>query len=304
MFKTIASKAPTAIKAATLSDVSDSTVVIDFSLYVHRFNATQGHSFTGLFHQINILRENNICPIYVFDGKYPELKTKTMQSRKIALQKKKQSLEKLKKQKDASKEALFKAKNLTFRISDDELEFCKTLFDLLGVSWVQAKGEADILMANMVSTGKADAAMTEDADLLAFGCPVVWRKFKKGTVEVIRLDEVLRGFDMDLDTFRQFCILSGCDYIDTIRGIGPKTALKLLSEHQTIAGILKSKGKEEDEYPWRPVHKIFCSTETTRRSKFDLKKPKVGKLISFLKSNTELSQTRLGNIEIKLSQLI
>ena len=67
--------APQAMTDHSLSEFKGSKVVIDFSLYVHRFNSVQGHSFTGLFHQINLLKENEITPIYVFDGEYPEEKS-------------------------------------------------------------------------------------------------------------------------------------------------------------------------------------------------------------------------------------
>ena len=94
-----------------------------------------------------------------------------MEERKKIIKANKTKFEKLQKQK-SSKAELFKAKNRAFRIDDKEVQFCQKLFDLLGVPWIQAKGEADILMANMVSTGKADAALTEDAIyyfLLPFG---------------------------------------------------------------------------------------------------------------------------------------
>jgi hypothetical protein len=40
--------------------------------------------------------------------------------------------------------------------------------------------------------------------------------------------------------FVDLCILCGCDYTDTIRGIGPKNALKLIKTHGTIEKVLES----------------------------------------------------------------
>ena len=304
LFKTIAEYSPTASTSKTLSELTGKTVVIDLSLYLHRFHATQGHSFTGLYHQINALRDNGIVPIYVFDGKYPEAKTKTIQERKEILLQKKAKLRDLEKQENASKEELFKAKNLSFRIDEKELQFCKKLFDLLGVPWLQAKGEADILMATMVKQGKADAAMTEDGDLFAFGCPVIWRKFGKGSVEVIQLDKVLQGMSIDLNIFQQFCVLSGCDYLNTLKGIGPKTALKLLKESGSIAEILKAKKIDAQTYDWKSAHKIFKTDEKTRRTKFELSPPDTAKLLQYLKKHSDLSEKRLKNIELRLTKLL
>jgi exonuclease-1 len=36
---------------------------------------------------------------------------------------------------------------------------------------------------------------------------------------------------------RQMCILSGCDYIASIQGIGLKTAYKLLKQHRTVENV-------------------------------------------------------------------
>lgn len=36
------------------------------------------------------------------------------------------------------------------------------------------------------------------------------------------------------------CILLGCDYCESIRGIGPKRAIELVSQYQCIENILKN----------------------------------------------------------------
>jgi flap endonuclease-1 len=52
-----------------------------------------------------------------------------------------------------------------------------------------------------------------------------------------------------LSQFIDVCILCGCDYCDTIKGIGPKTALKLVKEHGTIEAVLASLDKEKYPIP-------------------------------------------------------
>lgn len=39
--------------------------------------------------------------------------------------------------------------------------------------------------------------------------------------------------------FIDLCILLGCDYCDSIRGIGPKRAIDLIKQHKNIEEILK-----------------------------------------------------------------
>lgn len=38
--------------------------------------------------------------------------------------------------------------------------------------------------------------------------------------------------------FIELCILLGCDYLEPCKGIGPKTALKLLREHDGLANVV------------------------------------------------------------------
>jgi flap endonuclease-1 len=49
----------------------------------------------------------------------------------------------------------------------------------------------------------------------------------------------------------------GCDYCDTIRGVGPKTALKLIREHKSIEGIIQALDRKKFIVPdsWVPNEK-------------------------------------------------
>ena len=76
--KFLKKKCPQCIKKRSLKDFSNKTVVIDISLYLHKFYSMQGQLFTGLFHQVELLLKNKITPCYIFDGKYDELKTNSL----------------------------------------------------------------------------------------------------------------------------------------------------------------------------------------------------------------------------------
>ena len=76
---------------------------------------------------------------------------------------------------------------------------------------------------------------TEDSDLLAFGCQHVFFKMdNSGNGQYINLEEI-----QEVETFKNYegdmlltaCILSGCDYLDSVKGIGFKRASKLVADH-------------------------------------------------------------------------
>jgi len=57
-------------------------------------------------------------------------------------------------------------------------------------------------------------------------------------ISEIRLDKALEGLGMSMPQFIELCILLGCDYLEPIKGIGPKSALKLMKEYGSLEEIV------------------------------------------------------------------
>ena len=79
-------------------------------------------------------------------------------------------------------------------------------------------------------TGIVNLVISEDSDLLVFGCRrVAFKLDLSGRFEMIehdRLGEVL-GPDFSVEKFRYMCILSGCDYLASPDGIGLGKAFRV-----------------------------------------------------------------------------
>jgi exonuclease-1 len=127
-----------------------------------------------------------------------------------------------------------------------------------GVSYVVAPYEADAQMTYLEREGIVDGIITEDSDLVVFGCRnllfklgqdgscVNLRRDDLGAVSDLNLlgwgDKELRWmavsnlFKSSLWFYNQPCtqMLSGCDYIDSLPGIGLKKAHKLLRKWKTV----------------------------------------------------------------------
>lgn len=101
-----------------------------------------------------------------------------------------------------------------------------------GVDCIVAPYEADAQLAYLLKQALVDAVITEDSDLLCFGCKAVIFKLdltgRCQRVEEKSLGRVpaLNGFTHD--QFRHICILSGCDYLPNVRGVGIAKAVKAL----------------------------------------------------------------------------
>lgn len=118
--------------------------------------------------------------------------------------------------------------------------------------------EADAQLAYLSRIGFIDAIITEDSDLLCFGAKKVLYKFNnKGFLKEIELNDwrKCKEFDFKEWTFEQFlslCILSGCDYLPSLKNIGFKKAYKGLNESRTVENLFKR---------WRMDTKLGFSDE-------------------------------------------
>jgi exonuclease 1 len=103
-------------------------------------------------------------------------------------------------------------------------DFCRAA----GVTVLQAPREADPQLAFLALNGLADVVVTEDTDLIVYGCPVIAFKFNpSGWCRVYEKQRFEHG--LTDDSFRWACILAGCDYMQGgVRGLGLAKATKLL----------------------------------------------------------------------------
>lgn len=92
--------------------------------------------------------------------------------------------------------------------------------------------------------------ITEDSDLLAFGCKTVLFKLDKtGEGKRVNFEDLgniskpcLSSFDLDM--FRSMCILSGCDYVDSVPGVGLRKAHEYVRRHKTLEAVCVAMRKE------------------------------------------------------------
>lgn len=101
-----------------------------------------------------------------------------------------------------------------------------------GVRCVVAPYEADAQLGYMCRNGMIDAVISEDSDLLLFGCHrVLFKMDREGDAQSVSLSDVmtLRNDEFDMrgrteDTMLLACVLSGCDYLPSLSGLGLKKA--------------------------------------------------------------------------------
>ena len=194
----------------------------------------------GLFNKTIKLLGKEIIPVYVFDGKPPDIKRKVLDMRKNIRKKAAEKMALAKTEKDKIK--YFKRSVV---ITKHHLDECRQLLDLMGVSYIDAPEEADSQCAWLAKEGLVDAVLTEDMDILTFGSPYIIRNltsFKKKPVE-ISLEKIKKKFGCTQDNFIDFCILLGCDYCEHITDYNCFEIFEIFQKHKSIEGVLNKLDK-------------------------------------------------------------
>merc|ERR1719336_1128671 len=154
--------------------------------------------------------ESGIKPVYVFDGKPPELKLGELHARRAKREEATANLQAAVEAGDS--EQVLKSTKMTTKVTKEQNEEAKTLLRLMGLPVVEAPSEAEATCAALCRDGKVFAAATEDADCLTFGTKLLVRNLmaaesqKKQILEV-NLERVLEQLNIGIAQFLDFCIL-------------------------------------------------------------------------------------------------
>ena len=143
------------------------------------------------------------------------------------------------------------------------------LFKLTGVPFFRAQGEADFLCVRLAREGLAAAVFSEDTDILTHGAPLLVRginsnEFRsQGLLKGYRLATILEETKLTMTQFVDVCILAGCDYAESPRGVGALSAIKLVRKYGNIADFCQAclAGKErykiEPSFTWSVAYYEF-----------------------------------------------
>ncbi|PON35930.1 XPG/Rad2 endonuclease [Trema orientale] len=134
------------------------------------------------------------------------------------------------------------------------------------IEFVVAPYEADAQLAYMsglqAEQGGISAVITEDSDLIAYGCKaIVFKMDRYGNGEEIQLDNIFdskartpsfQNFDKELLT--GMCVLAGCDFLPSVPGIGIAKSYAFVSKYRNLDRVLSvlklEKGTQmPEDYP-------------------------------------------------------
>jgi len=260
---------------------------------------------SGLLYRNSNLIEAGVKPVFVFDGQPPEFKQMTISARK----ERKEEAKKKWKEAVARGEESIKYAQAASELTDNMIERAKILLNILGIPCIDAPSEGEMQCAFMSKRGDVWAAGSQDYDSLMAGAPRLVRNLsitgrrkvpkKEAYVqinpELIDLEVALESMGI---THRQLIIvgiLIGTDYADGVKGVGPKTALRLIKEHDTLEEVLKNVEWASQVHPEK-ILDFFLNPPVTTEYKLEWKQPDFDKLREFMVEEHDFSNDRMEKV--------
>lgn len=288
----------------TFQDLRGHVIAIDALNFLYQFLASirqydgtplmdsQGRvtsHLSGLLYRTVKLINLGIKPVYVFDGDAPELKKQEIERRRERKLEAKEKWEKAlaeKRVEDAKKFA-----RRTSRVTPEMKEDAKKLLGLMGVPWVQAPAEGEAQCVWLCKRGDAWAVGSQDYDSLLLGAERLLRGLtlsKSSKLEIIHLKKNLERIGINREQLIEMEILVGTDFNKGVKGIGPKTALKIVR-----GGKLN---EIKVDFNFAEVKKLFLKPKVTNDYQIEFRDCQEEKLKEFLCDDYGFSPERMEKV--------
>ncbi len=268
---------------------------------------------SGIFFRTIDLLAKGIKPIYVFDGIPSMLKQKTIEARMNRREEAYKEWEMAKERGDM--EAARVHAMASTRVTKEIVQSAKELLDIMGIAYINAPSEGEAEASYLCKKKIVYATASQDYDTLLFGSPVVVRnitfsgrrKLPRKDIyvnvepEIISLDDTLRNLGITQEQLIWIGMLLGTDFNEGIKGVGPKTAIKIVKEANNLDGleqIVRERYKQEFEVDPKEIEKMFINPEVEEISESTIQKlfsklPQKDKVIDFMCKEPNFSQERI-----------
>ena len=212
-----------AIKKTHFTDLQRKTVAVDISIYIYKFMA-EDNPMENLYTFLSIFKYYLITPIFIFDGKPPPEKWALLKKRRFMKKDAEIRFLEIQESLDSHtieinpelKKEMEELKKKMVRIKPEDFRKIKALIDAFGFVHYEAPGEADVLCAYLVKSGKAWACLSDDMDMFLYGCPRVLRNLSlmKHHIVLYDTDQILAELALSYSQLLEIAIISGTDYND------------------------------------------------------------------------------------------
>ncbi|MCX6648069.1 MAG: flap endonuclease-1 [Candidatus Bathyarchaeota archaeon] len=310
-------------RVVTLEDLRGKSFAVDGFVVLHQFLAlirardgqplmdaqgrTTSHLVGFAFRTTRLIADYGMKLIFVFDGRPPQLKRAEVEKRREIRAKFEEEYREAVAAGDY-KAAMAKTV-MTGRLTGEGIADAKRLLDLLGIPWVQAPSEGEAQAAYMAAKGDVWASNSQDYDSLLFGTPRLVRyitiqgeewlpskgRARKLLPEIIDLEAMLTTLQLTREQLIDVGILIGTDFNHGIRGIGPKTALKLIRKHGRLED-LPPEVRDQLTPDTDAIRDLYQHPPATDNYTLDEKPVQEEELVRFLCDERSFSRERVDTV--------
>uniref|UniRef100_A0A7S1T5B9 Exonuclease 1 n=1 Tax=Compsopogon caeruleus TaxID=31354 RepID=A0A7S1T5B9_9RHOD len=195
-------------------------------------------------HRVKLLQHFGVRPVVVFDGADLPQKRKTDGDRAQRRRKNMQS------GREAMRKGDRETASLCFRRAIDvTAEMADTIAQELkrhNVEYIVAPYEADAQLALLSLQGYIESVITEDSDLIVYGCSNIlfkMNKFGEGSLYASDKLTEMREWSFAEFTREMFVMMSclaGCDFFEGVPGLGIRKAHAIVKKHRTFRNVVSS----------------------------------------------------------------
>jgi flap endonuclease-1 len=260
---------------------------------------------SGLFYRTTrLMTDYGLELVFVFDGKPPALKFAEIARRRSI--KAKYDVEHAEALEAGDLAKAYSKATMTSRLTREMADEARQLLALMGLPVVQAPAEGEAQASHMAARSSVWAAASKDYDCLLFGTPRLLRfltvsgkeflpskgAFRAITPELIDTESLLHHYGVTREQLIDLAILVGTDFNEGVKGIGPKKALKLVSEFGSIDKMPLE--VREALGPVQEVQEIFFKPAVTDDYEIQFKPPDLDGILRFLCDEREFSRERVA----------
>ena len=121
-------------------------------------------------------------------------------------------------------------------VTQTMIQECQALLRLFGLPYITAPMEAEAQCAELVHLGLVDGIVTDDSDIFLFGGTRIYKNMFNAAkfVECYLAADLEKEYALDRKRLIRFAHLLGSDYTEGIPGIGPVSALEILTDFDTL----------------------------------------------------------------------
>ena len=270
---------------------------------------------SGLFYRTINLVEEGIKPVYVFDGKPPEMKRREIEER---IARRREAAEKYAKARESgSVEEARKYAQASSELTADMVSESKKLLDAMGLPWVQAPADGEAQAAFMARKGDCWGTGSQDYDSLLFGSPRLVRnlaitgkrklpnkdEYVEVKPEVIDLNLLLKSLNITREQLIVLGILVGTDFDPGgVKGYGPKTALTFVKNYRDPLKALEAIRPQLPDVDPVKIYEYFLNPPANQTYAIEFREPDEGLIKEILVKEHDFSEDRVSKAVERLKK--